>query len=125
MKKNESYSPKADKRFFISKYLPLSPFVAINILGLIVVRKDMLSYYNTDLKRHEKIHTLQMIETFFIGFYIWYIVEWLIRVVVVLIKKERISKAYKSILFEKEAYTNQNNPEYLKSRRAFQYKWLK
>ena len=112
-------------RFVISKYLPLGPFVALNLFGLIVVRKENLSLYDDHLKVHEKIHTIQMIETLFVGFYLWYFTEWLVRLTGALFCGRKLSSAYTSILFEKEAYGNQSNPSYLSKRKPFQYSWLK
>lgn len=112
-------------KFVISRYLPLRPYVALNFFGLIVVRKENLPYYDSDLKVHERIHTVQMIETLFVGFYLWYFAEWLVRLVVTLLRRRAISAAYTSILFEKEAYLNQSNPSYLSARKPFQYSWLR
>lgn len=67
---------------------------------------------------HEKIHWRQQIEMLIIPFYIWYIVELLIRN----IKKNR-EDAYFSLGFEKEAYNNQNNLDYIRTRKP--YSWLK
>lgn len=116
---------KDNCKYRVSQYFPFHPFVAMNLFGFIIVRKENLNHYDTGLKRHEKIHTIQMIETLFIGFYLWYAIEWAIRVLAALIKRKSLLYAYNSILFEKEAYTNQDNPNYLELRKAFQYKWLK
>jgi len=53
-----------------------------------------------------------MKELLFIFFYIIYILEWLIRLFI-------NKNAYKNISFEKEAYSNENNLEYLKTRKCF------
>jgi len=60
-----------------------------------------------------------MKELFYIGFYIWYIIEWIIRLI--LIKNSH--KAYKMISFEVEAYKNQDNLDYLKTRKK--YDWIR
>ncbi len=119
-----------ENKFIVSKYLPLRPFIAINILGLIVVRKENLHLYRNELKRHEKIHTIQMVETLFIGFYIWYFSEWIVRLICSAFKHgfsvfKQGTKAYSSILFEREAYSHQNDPNYLSSRKPFEYRWLR
>ena len=49
--------------------------------------------------RHEVIHWKQQMEMLVIPFYIWYLLEWLIK----LLFYGR--KAYENISFEKEAYT--------------------
>lgn len=58
---------------------------------------------------HEQIHWQQQKEMLIIPFYIWYVIEWLF-------------KGYRQISFEKEAYLNEHNPEYLKSRKR--YAWI-
>ena len=64
---------------------------------------------------HEAIHTTQMKEMLYIFFYVWYIIEWGIR----LFMK---GNAYRNISFEREAYANQNNLSYLNTRKR--YAWL-
>lgn len=57
---------------------------------------------------HEKIHIAQQIELLIIGFYIWYFIEW-------------IFKGYYQISFEKEAYKNESNLNYLAGRKNFDF----
>lgn len=66
---------------------------------------------------HEKIHWKQQIELLFIVFYFIYIPEWLIRLIFM------PNKAYKSLSFEKEAYDNDQNQDYLLTRKP--YSWIK
>ena len=49
-----------------------------------------------------------MKELGYIPFYILYLIEWFIKLI---INKLDNNKAYKSISFEREAYNNQNNLE--------------
>ena len=60
------------------------------------------------LIRHEQIHGRQQCEMLIIPFYIWYLVEWFIRL--------PWGNAYRNISFEREAYRNQLNPHYLDQR---------
>lgn len=64
---------------------------------------------------HERIHSEQMKEMLFIGFYLWYLVEWIVR----LFGK---GNAYRNLSFEKEAYDNEDNLTYLDTRKP--YAWL-
>ncbi len=64
---------------------------------------------------HEKIHLQQQKELLLIGFYLAYIFEYLLNLYVFRNKK----KAYRSISFEKEAYKNENNELYCKTRKIF------
>ena len=68
------------------------------------------------LINHESIHIEQQKELLVIGFYIWYVLEWFIR----LFMK---GDAYKNISFEREAYENASNLEYINSRKG--YSWFK
>jgi len=53
----------------------------------------------------------------FLFFYIWYLVEWGVRLIT------NTKSAYRSISFEREAYGNEYDMEYLKTRKPFA--WLK
>jgi hypothetical protein len=61
---------------------------------------------------HEKIHLRQQLELLVLPFYVWYVIEFLIRWI---ITKDK-NVAYRNISFEKEAYTNEKDLNYLKSR---------
>lgn len=97
-----------------NKIIPFEEFKAINLLGILFVRENA----NIDAKtiNHEEIHTAQMKEMLYIFFYLWYLIEWLIR----LFGK---GNAYRKISFEKEAYNNENDETYLTKRKH--YHWLK
>lgn len=56
--------------------IPFGKFKAINLFGVIFYKG---SYPTKDTINHEKIHTAQMKEMLYIFFYIWYGVEWLIK----------------------------------------------
>ena len=100
-----------------NRFIPLPPFVAINLFGLIFVREGQ-RFDATDLC-HEHIHTRQMAELLFVGFYLIYIIEWLARL---LLTHGNAMAAYRSISFEREAYANQHDASYLSRRRH--YAWL-
>lgn len=101
----------------INRLIPFRGFTAINLFGLIFVRKGM-TFTEVDL-RHERIHTRQMLELLVVPFYLIYIIEWLVR----LILTRHPLRAYLSISFEREAYAHQSDPDYLRHRRP--YAWLK
>ncbi|MGI6337870.1 MAG: hypothetical protein ACOXZV_00640 [Bacteroidales bacterium] len=67
--------------------------------------------------RHEMIHYQQQKEMLCIFFYLWYIIEWLIKVTI------SPRQAYRNLSFEREAYLNAKDPNYLKTRKRFA--WLK
>lgn len=65
------------------------------------------------LLNHERIHLRQQIEMLILPFYVWYLIEYIFR-------------GYMGISFEKEAYQNDSNLNFLKSRKIFNFvKYLK
>ncbi len=64
------------------------------------------------LINHELIHHRQQLELFILPFFLFYLIDYLIG----LIKFRNHQKAYMNICFEKEAYKNDNNLQYLKNR---------
>lgn len=102
-----------------NKLIPFPGYKAINICGILFVR-GKANMKDTDIN-HEAIHSKQIFEMLIILYYIWYLIEWLIRV---FFSKDRFThQAYKNISFEQEAYNNQNNLDYLKQRKH--YAWFK
>lgn len=88
--------------------IPFPGFAAINLFGIIFARKN--AYISERTLNYEAIHTAQMKEMLYIFFYLWYVIEWFIR----LFMK---GNAYHNISFEREAYTNQYNKTYLEHRK--------
>lgn len=97
-----------------NRILPPKGFLAINLFGLLFCKPN--AKIDQITINHESIHTEQMKEMGFIPFYIWYFIEWLIK----LLCK---GNAYKNISFEREAYDNQYDSDYLKNRKH--YSWFK
>ncbi len=64
---------------------------------------------------HEKIHIQQQKELLILPFYIFYLLHYFINLVIYRNHK----KAYLNIVFEREAYQNDTNMEYLKTRKLF------
>lgn len=73
------------------------------------------SGYSEDeiILNHEKIHHRQQLEMLIIPYYIWYFIEYWSSM---LTNGFCHHKAYMSISFEKEAYANQRNLNYLENR---------
>lgn len=94
--------------------IPFKGFKAITLWPFIFVRKEY-PFNEVDLN-HEKIHGRQQLELLIILFYIIYLIEWIVR----LFMK---GNAYRSISFEKEAYTHQYELDYLNKRKLFA-QWL-
>lgn len=93
--------------------IPFKGFAAINICGILFVRNGVK--ITDTLINHESIHTAQMKELWFVGFYLLYVLEWLW----LMLNGISSNEAYHAISFEKEAYDNQANLAYLDSRKPF------
>jgi hypothetical protein len=69
----------------------------------------------TELLNHEKIHARQQLEMLWLFFFLWYGVEYLIR----LIRYHDLHRAYKELSHEREARENDGDPGYLLRRKPF------
>lgn len=100
-----------------NKYIPFKGFRAINLFGILFVRGNAVIDDKTI--RHEMIHTKQMREMLYIFFYLWYGIEYVYRVFWYAwkVNKKKAKSAYHAISFEREAYANDRNTEYLKNRK--------
>lgn len=98
-----------------NKLFPFGTYTAINICGIVFYK----NYISDRIKNHERIHTKQMLETLFIGFYFWYGIEYLI----VRFAHKKQNDSYHDVSFEEEAHNNDRNLNYLKERKH--YAWFK
>ena len=98
------------KHFFYRNYVGLSLWPYI-ILKEGALRKDQV------LINHERIHLRQQKELLIIPFYLLYITEWVLRTLLYLDSY----RAYQNISFEREAYVNEKDPDYLSKRKAFSF----
>lgn len=107
--------------------IPCKGFSAINLFGVVFVRKEIRPQHNISLRNweimlnHELIHTAQMKELLYIPFYLWYLLEWLIRFVMY----RNAKKAYRNVSFEREAYDMQNNFHYIIDKERKSYAFIK
>lgn len=118
-----------------NRFLPFKGYKAMSIWPFIFTRIEYI--FSEVTKNHEKIHGRQQVEVTAVGvlvtvilyvldcswwsllalplYYELYVIEWLVR-------KFINENAYRSISFEREAYSNQYNMGYLKTREPFA--WL-
>jgi len=98
------------KHFFYKNYVGLSlwPFIILKNTSL---KEDSV------LINHERIHLRQQLELFIVPFYILYILEWLIRSILYF----DTYKAYQNISFEREAYQNEDDLDYVNNRTVFSF----
>lgn len=91
-------------KIIYNNIIPFKRFKAITIWPFIFARKQL----NEIDINHENIHGRQQLELLIIFFYIIYIIE-------------SLFKKYRNISFEREAYLYEQNLDYLKNRRWFNW----
>lgn len=120
-----------------NKFIPFKGYETINLFGILFTK----GYIDKFEYNHENIHTQQLIECFIAGaiiifaicaifdysllwmlispatFYILYCLEY----VAIRLFHKKQSNAYKDVSFEEEAWLNQNNLDYVKSRIPFNW----
>lgn len=120
----EKYGVKFHSNF----WLLLPGFRAITLFGHVFCRMtklEMIAYLDTiagkRLANHESIHIVQAhtFKTIWLGFYIFYVGYWFRNLLVC------PSKAYRNIPFEKEAYENQYDYEYLQKYPKTRWKYYR
>jgi len=100
----------------ISKYLIPKGYTGLAVYPFVVLKNKGLMA-DRILVNHECIHLKQQLELLIIPFYVFYVFEFLIR----LLQYRSWKIAYRNISFEREAYGNECDFEYLKSRKIWQF----
>ena len=100
----------------IAKYLIPKGFSGLTVFPFVFV-KHAFDKANTFFINHEKIHLRQQLELLIFPFFIWYAIEYVFR----LFQYKNTYLAYKNICFEREAYDNESNLKYLKTRKFFKF----
>lgn len=96
-------------RFF--EFVLRSKISAIAFFPFIILSSK--TKMNPVLLNHERIHLRQQLELLVIPFYVWYLIE-------------NQFRDYKKITFEREAFANEKDLNYLKKRSPFGFiKYLK
>jgi len=101
----------------VSKYLIPKGYRGMTLYPFVIIR-NFLDKENKVLLNHEKIHIRQQLELLILPFFILYILEYLVR----LIQFQDRNKAYRNISFEREAYDNERNLDYLKTRPFWKFR---
>lgn len=112
-----------------NKLIPFPGYKCINLFGILFVKNN--AKIDEVTINHEAIHSRQFVELMALAavflviiqwwfiffapftFYVWYLVEWLIRL--------PKGDAYRNISFEREAYANEGDFSYLKVRGWFNF----
>lgn len=109
-----------------NKILPFGSFKAMNLFGLFLfVKGNSLSERTLN---HESIHSVQWKETYYIGFLVIYLYEFVKNLIYEIFNtrnktfSQKWHLAYRLISFECEAYTFQSTKDYLKTRKKNAWK---
>ena len=95
-------------------YVPFLKVAGMALFPFILVNKPHYRY-DAILINHEKIHLAQQLEMFILPFYIFYLSNYLINLLIY----EGHHEAYLNICFEREAYQCEHDLNYLKKRRPW------
>jgi hypothetical protein len=98
----------------IAKKIIPKGFSGLTFFPFVILRQKSDSQDKV-LMNHERIHLCQQMELLVLPFYIWYLFEYLLR----LLYYRKASLAYRNICFEREAYLNEFDFDYLKKRSFF------
>ena len=101
----------------VNNIIPMNGYKALTLWPLLFVRKGA-RFGDVD-ERHENIHGEQQKEMLLVLFFVWYAVEYLVRLCIYRSHKE----AYRNISLEQEAYLNERKTTYLEKRHL--YAWVK
>jgi len=108
-----------------NKIIPFPGYVCMTVFYWIFAREEFKEQgLRPETINHESIHIDQQ-EDFIIPiiggiiFYLWYVLEWICKLPFALVGY----KPYRSISFEQEAYEHEDDLNYLKDRKKFN--WLK
>jgi hypothetical protein len=95
--------------------------IGVTIFPFIFLKK---SYFDKQPKEvlettinHEKIHIKQQIELLVVFFYLWYFLEYYVKNFKYTFKED----VYMNLSFEREAYENESNKDYLKTRKFWSF----
>lgn len=95
-----------------NKILPFGPYEAMAIWPFIFTKVDM----DQKTLNHEKIHHAQQKELLLVGFYLFYVLNFLWNLI-------RMNPSpYRAIVFEREAYDNDQDLDYLDKRKPFAWR---
>lgn len=95
----------------VTKYLIPKGYRGLAVFPFVFVKYGV-DKGNKFFVNHEKIHLRQQLELLIIPFFIWYFIEYLVR----LAQYKNADLAYRNISFEREAYANELNLAYLRER---------
>lgn len=101
----------------VSKFLIPKGYRGMTVYPFVFVRErdDKASLV---LLNHERIHLRQQLELLVLPFFVWYGLDYLVK----WIRYRDRNLAYRNIVFEREAYANESDLDYLSSRRLWKFR---
>ena len=106
--------------FFINPLLPVKGYSFMNICAIMFTRsEDYIKRMSQATVTHEKTHTKQILEMGIVFFYLWYVLEWFVRLFI----DKNGHTAYRNISPPSPPTSAAEHPEY--KRKTFSYGWLK
>lgn len=100
----------------VAKYLIPKGYLAMTVFPFVILR-DESDKTNSVLLNHEHIHLRQQAEMLVVPFFIWYLIEYLIRLLIT----RNHDRAYRNISFEREAYAHEADLDYISRRKLFRF----
>jgi hypothetical protein len=101
----------------VNKYLLAKGFRGVSIWPFVVM-KDKRTAQDPIFINHERIHLKQQLELLILPFYIWYVVEFFFRYLQV----KNFLLAYRNISFEREAYANETDFNFVRKRKFWNFR---
>lgn len=116
-----------------TRFTPPSPYTALTLGPFLLIRRG--AKLTPTLLCHETIHWHQCRELLVVFFYLFYVLEWLFRILQEAFRHRKrpvqasplhpraslLTRAYLRISFEREAYAHQSNPQYLRKRKPWAF----
>ena len=102
---------------FLTNLFSFGRASAVTVFPFIFVRNKVMSK-DEHLINHERIHLVQALELLVLPFYLLYCIEFLIR----LVYYRKVEDAYLNISFEREAYAQQSDLYYLRTRKIWNFR---
>jgi hypothetical protein len=100
----------------VTKFLIPKGYRGLTIFPFVFIRYKE-DRENVVLINHERIHLRQQLELLILPFFILYVLEFVFR----LFEYKNFNTAYRNISFEREAYSNEKNLQYLTNRKLFSF----
>lgn len=100
----------------VSRIIIPRGFRGLTIFPFVIVG-DKKDSADPVLLNHERIHLRQQAELLIIPFFIWYLADYAVK----LAKYRDSGVAYRNIIFEREAYSNEQNMAYCSNRRLWSF----